>query len=197
MDSATLQAIQGMENASVSQDALGNTTIIYEEGRYCCQSRDICIISGDVCHQGQMLTSFSLCSLAQTSDLSAQNALDLLLNMSNARELVGNALQVGAVAHQKITLYIRECIYMEKCTDCVPQVAVLKSEGKVLENGQAQKVVTFHVSENGETVLQEAYEAANSETGELTQIAIEDYEGGGEFSVVEQTAEENHSPENR
>lgn len=59
--------------------------------------------------------------------------------------------------------------------------------------GQAQKVVTVHVSENGETVLQEAYEAATSETGELTQIAIEAYEGGGEFSVVEQAAEEVHS----
>lgn len=33
MDSATLQAMQGMENASVSQDALGNTTIIYEQGQ--------------------------------------------------------------------------------------------------------------------------------------------------------------------
>uniref|UniRef100_A0A3B4WH15 Zinc finger protein 335 n=1 Tax=Seriola lalandi dorsalis TaxID=1841481 RepID=A0A3B4WH15_SERLL len=141
-DSATLQAMQGMENASVSQDALGNTTIIYEQGH----------------------------------DLSAQNALDLLLNMSNARELVGNSVQV----------------------------AVLKSEGKALEKstwstvtaapGQAQKVMTFHVSENGETVLQEAYEAATSETGELTQIAIEAYEGGGDFSVVEQTAEEIHSP---
>ncbi|KAI3357388.1 hypothetical protein L3Q82_015820, partial [Scortum barcoo] len=144
VDSATLQAMQGMENASVSQDALGNTTIIYEQ--------------------------------AESSDLSAQNALDLLLNMSNARELVGNTLQV----------------------------AVLKSEGKALEKGtwstvaaapgQAQKVVTFHVSENGETVLQEAYETATSETGELTQIAIEAYEGGGDFSVVEQAAEENHSP---
>nr|XP_020503962.1 zinc finger protein 335-like [Labrus bergylta]XP_020512760.1 zinc finger protein 335-like [Labrus bergylta] len=145
VDSATLQAMQGMENASVSQDALGNTTIIYEQ--------------------------------AESSDLSAQNALDLLLNMSNARELVGNSLQV----------------------------AVLKSEGKALEKGtwstvtsapgQTQKVVTFHVSEDGETVLQEAYEAATSETGELTQIAIEAYEGGGEFSVVEQAAEENQSPE--
>lgn len=36
------------------------------------------------------------CSSAET-DLSAQNALHLLLNMSNARELVGNALQVGAL----------------------------------------------------------------------------------------------------
>lgn len=84
---------------------------------------------------------------------------------------------------------------------------MLKPEGKALEKapwstvttapGQAQKVMTLHVSENGETVLQETYVAANSETGELTQIAIEDYEGGGEFSMVEQTAEENHSPENR
>lgn len=49
MDSATLQAMQGMENASMSQDALGNTTIIYEEGQYCCQSRDVCSTSGDVC----------------------------------------------------------------------------------------------------------------------------------------------------
>ncbi|KAF3860364.1 hypothetical protein F7725_000619 [Dissostichus mawsoni] len=84
------------------------------------------------------------------------------------------------------------------------KVAVLKSEGKPLEKGtwsavtsapgQAQKVVTFHVSENGETVLQEAYETATSETGELAQIAIEAYESGGDFSVVEQAAEEIHSP---
>nr|XP_040049537.1 zinc finger protein 335-like isoform X1 [Gasterosteus aculeatus aculeatus]XP_040049538.1 zinc finger protein 335-like isoform X1 [Gasterosteus aculeatus aculeatus] len=145
VDSATLQAMQGMENASVSQDAMGNTTIIYEQ--------------------------------VESSDQSAQNALDLLLNMSNARELVGNALQV----------------------------AVLNSEGKALEKGtwstvttvpgQAQKVVTFHVSENGETVLQEAFEAAASETGELTQIAIEAYEAAGDFGVVEQAVEEiSHSP---
>ena len=42
-----------------------------------------------------------MCSTAESSDLSAQNALDLLLNMSNARELVGNALQVCTVAHLK------------------------------------------------------------------------------------------------
>lgn len=96
---------------------------------------------------------------------------------------------------------------MQKLNEYVSQVAVLNSEGKALEKGtwstvttapgQAQKVVTFHVSENGETVLQEAYEAATSETGELTQIAIETYESGGDFSVVEQAAEENHSPEYR
>lgn len=77
---------------------------------------------------------------------------------------------------------------------------MLKSEGKALEKGtwstvtsepgQPQKVVTFHVSENGETVLQEEYEATASDTGELTQIAIETYEGEGDFSVVEQAPEE-------
>lgn len=79
-------------------------------------------------------------------------------------------------------------------------MAVLKSDGKGLVSstapGQAQKVVTFHVSENGEAVLQEAYEAATSEGSELTQIAIETYEEGPEFSVVEQSAEETHNTEN-
>uniref|UniRef100_A0A8C6PV19 Zinc finger protein 335 n=1 Tax=Nothobranchius furzeri TaxID=105023 RepID=A0A8C6PV19_NOTFU len=132
----TIVTMQGMESASVSQDALGNATIIYEQ--------------------------------AESVDLSAQNALDLLLNMSNARELVGNSVQV----------------------------AVLQSEGKpgekstlravTLDPSQAQKIMTVHVNENGETVLQEAYEAATSETGEITHIAIGAYEDGGDFSVVEQ-----------
>lgn len=77
---------------------------------------------------------------------------------------------------------------------------MLKSDGKGLVSaaspGQTQKVVTFHVSENGEAVLQEAYEAATSEAGELTQIAIETFEEGQEFSVVEQPAEETHTLEN-
>ncbi|XP_027876179.1 zinc finger protein 335 isoform X2 [Xiphophorus couchianus] len=144
VDPETLQAMQGIENASVTQDALGNTTIIYEH--------------------------------AESSGLSAQNALDLLLNMSNAREIVGNSLQV----------------------------AVLKSEGSEGEGGtvgalavapgQGQKIMTFHVSENGDAVLQEAYEAAASEAGELTHIAIGSYEDAGEFSVVEEPAGEVHSP---
>lgn len=142
VDPETLQAMQGMENASVTQDALGNTTIIYGHAEY--------------------------------GDLSAQNALDLLLNMSNAREIVGNSLQV----------------------------AVLKPEGSEVERGavsaltvapgQGQKIMTFRVSENGEAVLQEAYEEAASEM-ELTQIPVETYEDGGEFSVVEEPAGENQS----
>jgi len=94
-----------------------------------------------------------------------------------------------------------------KLCDCALQVALLKSDGKSVEkgafsavtaaSGQAQKIVTFHVSETGETVLQEAYEAATSETGELTHIAIEAYEEGGDYSVVEEPAGEIHSPEFR
>lgn len=81
---------------------------------------------------------------------------------------------------------------------------MLKSEGSEGEGGtvgaltvapgQGQKIMTFHVSENGEAVLQEAYEAAASEAGELTHIAIGSYEDAGEFSVVEEPAGEVHSP---
>uniref|UniRef100_A0A3Q2FUR6 Zinc finger protein 335 n=1 Tax=Cyprinodon variegatus TaxID=28743 RepID=A0A3Q2FUR6_CYPVA len=94
-------------------------------------------------------------------------------------------------------------ICLEMSLSCL-QVAVLKSEGNEAEeaavsaltvaSGQGQKIMTFHVSENGETVLQEAYQAAASETGELTHIAIESYEEGGEFNVVEEPAGEIHSP---
>ncbi|XP_059906579.1 zinc finger protein 335 isoform X3 [Gadus macrocephalus] len=135
LDPSTLQPIQGLGKASVSQDAHGNTTIIYES--------------------------------AGPSDLSAQNALDLLLNMSNARELVGNSLQV----------------------------AVMKSDTKAAD-GSTQKVVTFHVSESGDTVMQEAFEEAGAmETTELAQIAMEAYEAGGDFSVVEQAVEQINSPD--
>ncbi|XP_017273046.1 zinc finger protein 335 isoform X2 [Kryptolebias marmoratus] len=146
VDSATIQAMQGMENASVSQDALGNTTIIYEQG--------------------------------ESGDLSAQNALDLLLNMSNARELVGNSLQVAVLKSGEKSV--------EK--DSLGAVSVAP--------GQAQKIMTVHVNENGETVLQEAYEATTTETGEIAHFAIEAYEDGGEFSVVEQPDGESRSPGN-
>lgn len=56
-----------------------------------------------------LLLTLIFCSLAESSDLSAQNALDLLLNMSNARELVGNSLQVGAVTWLKFSHLIKSC----------------------------------------------------------------------------------------
>lgn len=86
---------------------------------------------------------------------------------------------------------------------------MLKSNGKTLEAGswvtaeaagqdsslEPQNVVTYHVSENGETLVQEAQtqeEAAEGEQ-EFAQIAISAYETGREFSVVEEAAEEIHS----
>ncbi|XP_061076437.1 zinc finger protein 335 isoform X2 [Conger conger] len=141
VDPLELQAIQTIENATVSPESLGNATIIYEH---------------------------------DASDLSAQNALDLLLNMSNPRELVGNSLQV----------------------------AVLKSEGEALEEamgeagvvGKTQKVVAFHVSENGEALVREAFESGAVEAGgDITQIAINAYQAAADFSVVEQVGEEIHS----
>jgi len=84
-------------------------------------------------------------------------------------------------------------------TPSVHQVSVLKSDIQA-PGGATQNVVTFHVSESGEAVVQEAYEEAGAvETAELAQIAVETYDGGGDFSVVEQAAEEVaeevHSPD--
>lgn len=84
---------------------------------------------------------------------------------------------------------------------------MLKADGKTLESGtwsgdgsgsEPQKIVTFHVSENGDTLVQEAFETATGEeeqeetTGEsqeVTQIGISTYEGA-DFSVVEQASDE-------
>lgn len=94
VDPLTLQTMEPMGNASVSQDALGNTTIIYEQGldSIWCYMNDLTQYSKrTIC---VLISNFILLVVGQSSDLSAQNALDLLLNMSNARELVGNSLQV-------------------------------------------------------------------------------------------------------
>ena len=73
----------------------------------------------------------------------------------------------------------------------------MKSDTKAAD-GSTQKVVTFHVSESGDTVMQEAFEEAGAmETTELAQIAMEAYEAGGDFSVVEQAVEQINSPEPR
>ncbi|XP_057686379.1 zinc finger protein 335 isoform X2 [Corythoichthys intestinalis] len=146
VDHVALQTIQEIGNASVSDDALGNTTIIYEQD--------------------------------DSGELSAQNALSLLLNMSNARELVGNTLQVAVLNPDGST----EVKALEKETWSAVSAA----------QGQTHKVVTVHVSENGETVLQEAYE---TEMEEIPQIAMETYTDEGEFSVVEQVTEEVQSSE--
>lgn len=86
-------------------------------------------------------------------------------------------------------------------------MAVLKTDGKTLETGtwstassggqgsslQSQKIVTFHVSENGDTLVQEAFETATGtveqeEAADVSQIGIETYETT-DFSVVEQSEE--------
>ncbi|KAL4624341.1 zinc finger protein 335 isoform X3 [Arapaima gigas] len=133
-----LQTLQTMENAAVSQDSLGNTTIIYEQG--------------------------------DDSELSAQNALDLLLNMSTPRELVGSSLQV----------------------------AVLKTDtegsapGEADSAEQAQKVVTFHVAEHGdvlptgpvEEVPMSAYQGAE-DFGVSEQVGEEIQSSATIYSSVE------------
>ncbi|XP_062854809.1 zinc finger protein 335-like [Trichomycterus rosablanca] len=149
VDPLTLQNLEPIVNASVSHDALENSTIIYKQ-------------------------------VGQSADLSAHNALDLLLNMSNARELVENSLQVTVLKSDEKTLD--------------GSWAAVETEGQDLSS-QPQKIVTFHVSENGETLVQEALAQVEAAEGdqEFTQIAISTYDAAEEFSVVEQTAEEIHS----
>lgn len=91
-------------------------------------------------------------------------------------------------------------------------MAVLKTDGKTLETGtwstassggpgsslQPQKIVTFHVSENGDTLVQEAFETATGameqeEAAGVSQIDIETYETT-DYSVVEQASEEIPDP---
>ncbi|XP_077588252.1 zinc finger protein 335-like isoform X1 [Stigmatopora nigra] len=115
----------------------------------------------------------------ESGELSAQNALSLLLNMSNARELVGNTLQVAVLKPDGST----EVKSLEKETWSTVAAAA---------PGQTHKVMTVHVSENGEAVLQEAYDA---EMEEIPQVAMETYTDEGVFSVVEQVTEEVQSSE--
>lgn len=117
------------------------------------------------------------------------------------RFIQNSSLRAAETLIWYLSLWLVEWTYLSL------QVAVLKSEGKSVEKGplravtvapcQAQKIMTVHVTENGETVVQEAYEATTTETGEIAHFAIETYEDGGEFSVVEQPDEESRGPEYR
>ncbi|TRY85482.1 hypothetical protein DNTS_015645 [Danionella cerebrum] len=109
-------------------------------------------------------------------------------------------------------------MHLETLPSYMSKVAVLKTDSKTLEAGtwaeaaaesegsslQPQKIVTFHVSENGETLVQEAFETATgtveqeqttADSQEVAEMAIATYEGA-EFSVIEPTpVEMTHSLE--
>ncbi|NXS53092.1 ZN335 protein, partial [Brachypteracias leptosomus] len=118
--------------------------------------------------------------VAVSAELATQTALDLLLNVSTRRELTTGSLQV------------------RRAGGAVPAGGG-SGEGfpaphKVdPEEQQQQKLVTLHVAESGETLVQEAYEEATLDGSELQQITIP-FDGTAEYSIITPIGEEMPAP---
>ncbi|NWJ12192.1 ZN335 protein, partial [Crypturellus undulatus] len=112
--------------------------------------------------------------VAGSAELATQTALDLLLNMSAQRELATGSLQVSRLSG--------EAEAQEEGTEMDPP-----------EQEQQQKVVTLHMAEPGETLVQEAYEEATLGGSELQQITIP-FGGTTEYSIITPISEEVQAP---
>ncbi|NXN15481.1 ZN335 protein, partial [Indicator maculatus] len=111
--------------------------------------------------------------VAGSAELATQTALDLLLNMSTQRELATGSLQVRRPGMAEA---------------CEPQAQEEGAEVD-LEEQQQQKLVTLHMAEAGETLVQEAYEEAALGGSELQQITIP-FGGTAEYSIITPISEE-------
>ncbi|XP_078411529.1 zinc finger protein 335 isoform X1 [Cetorhinus maximus] len=138
---------QTIPTSMVNQDSLGTATIIYEQGT------------------------------SESSEITAQSALDLLLNMSTPRELVTNSLQV-AVLKSDSTIQ-----------DQSSQESQNREEEQLTVSPQ-HKIVTLHVGEHGETVVQEMYETTTIEGSGIPQVTINPYSNGTEYNIVTPGSEE-------
>ncbi|KAM6120697.1 LOW QUALITY PROTEIN: zinc finger protein 335 [Phoenicopterus ruber ruber] len=121
--------------------------------------------------------------VAGSAELATQTALDLLLNMSTQRELATGSLQVAVVKPGDSG---------EAQAPCEPQA---QEEGAEMdsEEQQQQKLVTLHMAEPGETLVQEAYEEATLGGSELQQITIP-FGGTTEYSIITPISEEIQAP---
>ncbi|KAM9120867.1 zinc finger protein 335 isoform 2-T2 [Pangshura tecta] len=148
----TVQPLPTAEPSILSQDSLGGTTIIYEQG-----------VEG-------------------SAELATQTALDLLLNMSSQRELATGSLQVAVVKSDGSGVAQ------------APEAQSQREEEADLDStGQQQKVVTLHVAEHGEALVQEAYEEATLGSSELQQITIP-FGSTAEYSIITPVSEEIQAP---
>ncbi|XP_024068375.1 zinc finger protein 335 isoform X3 [Terrapene carolina triunguis] len=149
----TVQPLPTVEPSILSQDSLGGTTIIYEQG-----------VEG-------------------SAELATQTALDLLLNMSSQRELATGSLQVAVVKSDGSGVAQ------------APEAQSRQEEEADLDStGQQQKVVTLHVAEHGEALVQEAYEEATLGSSELQQITLP-FGSTAEYSIITPVSEEIQAPE--
>ncbi|XP_014381252.1 zinc finger protein 335 isoform X1 [Alligator sinensis] len=115
----------------------------------------------------------------ESAELATQTALGLPLNMSTQRELAAGTLQVALVKS-------------DGSGDAqAPDAQLPAGEAAELDAAQQQqqKVVTLHVAEHGEALVQEAYEEATLGGPELQQIAIP-FESTAEYSIIAPVGEE-------
>ncbi|GCC24967.1 hypothetical protein chiPu_0003370 [Chiloscyllium punctatum] len=138
---------QTVPTSMVNQDSLGTATIIYEQGT------------------------------SEASEITAQSALDLLLNMSTPRELVTNSLQVAVLKSDSTA------------QDQTSPESQNREEEQLTMSPQ-HKIVTLHVGEHGETVVQEMYETATLENSGIPQVTINPYTNGTEYNIVTPGSEE-------
>ncbi|XP_042657169.1 zinc finger protein 335 isoform X2 [Tyto alba] len=122
--------------------------------------------------------------VAGSAELATQTALDLLLNMSTQRELATGSLQVAVVKPGDSG---------EAQAPCEPPAQEEGAEMDAEEQQQQQKLVTLHMSEAGETLVQEAYEEATLGGSELQQITIP-FGGMTEYSIITPISEEIQAP---
>ncbi|XP_061864930.1 zinc finger protein 335 isoform X2 [Colius striatus] len=120
--------------------------------------------------------------VAGSAELATQTALDLLLNMSTQRELASGSLQVAVVKTDDKG---------EVQAPCKLQAQEERTE--VDSKEQQQKLVTLHMAEPGETLVQEAYEEATLGGSELQQITIP-FTGTTEYSIITPISEEIQAP---
>ncbi|XP_061217323.1 zinc finger protein 335 isoform X7 [Neopsephotus bourkii] len=118
-----------------------------------------------------------------SAELATQTALDLLLNMSTQRELATGSLQVAVVKQDDSG---------EAPVSCEPQ-AEEGEQADPKEQQQQQKLLTLHMVEPGETLVQEAYEEATLDGSELQQITIP-FGGTAEYSIITPISEEIQAP---
>ncbi|XP_051489092.1 zinc finger protein 335 isoform X2 [Apus apus] len=111
--------------------------------------------------------------VAGSAELATQTALDLLLNMSTQRELAAGSLQVAVV----------------KPGDAQGPCGVQEEGAEAGSEEPRQKLVTLHMAEPGETLVQEAYEEAALGGSELQQITIP-FSGTTEYSIITPISEE-------
>uniref|UniRef100_A0A8C4VV59 Zinc finger protein 335 n=1 Tax=Gopherus evgoodei TaxID=1825980 RepID=A0A8C4VV59_9SAUR len=149
----TVQPLPTAEPSILSQDSLGGTTIIYEQG-----------VEG-------------------SAELATQTALDLLLNMSSQRELATGSLQVAVVKSDGSGV-----------AQAPKAQSQQEEEADLDSTGQQQKVVTLHVAEHGEALVQEANEEATLGSSELQQITIP-FGSTAEYSIITPVSEEIQAPE--